>query len=76
MVRDLARPDSEAELAGLVERYAGRESAEARELFRASLHAALTLDEIRAMIAGVGLPAGCVAMTSDRHWTLVWRRPA
>jgi ubiquinone/menaquinone biosynthesis C-methylase UbiE len=76
MVRDLARPDSEAELAGLVERYAGHESPGARELFRASLHAALTLDEIRAMIAGVGLPASCVAMTSDRHWTLVWHRPA
>jgi len=76
MVRDLARPDSRAELDGLVERYAGGEAPEARELFRASLHAALTVDEVRAMAAGVGLPASCVEMTSDRHWTLAWRRPS
>ncbi len=75
-VRDLYRPDDQATLANLVQRYAGDESPEARELFHASLHAALTLDEIAALAAGLGLPAGCVAMTSDRHWTLSWNRPA
>lgn len=76
MVRDLARPDTEAELEALVERYAAGESPEARALFRASLHAALTLDEIQTLAANVGLPAGCVEKTSDRHWTLIWKRPA
>lgn len=75
MVRDLARPETNDEVDRLVELYAGDESPHARELFRASLHAALTLDEIQAMAAGVGLPASCVELTSDRHWTLVWRRP-
>ena len=47
---------------------------EARALFEASLHAALTLEEIRALIAGLGLHPDDVAMTSDRHWTWTWRR--
>ena len=41
-----------------------------RELFRASLRAALTVEEIREMAKSSGL-AGCsVGMTSDRHWTI------
>lgn len=75
MVRDLARPDAVVTLERLVEQYAGGESNHARLLFHASLHAALTLDEIRAMVAGLGLPSDCVSMTSDRHWTLIWKRP-
>ncbi|APW59962.1 class I SAM-dependent methyltransferase [Paludisphaera borealis] len=76
MVRDLARPDTEAEVDALVERYAAGESPQARALFHASLRAALTLDEIQAIVAETGLPASCVQRTSDRHWTLIWRRPA
>jgi len=76
MVRDLTRPDDEETLERLVELYGRGESDHARALFHASLHAALTLGEIREVAAGVGLPAGCVSMTSDRHWTLVWKRPA
>jgi ubiquinone/menaquinone biosynthesis C-methylase UbiE len=76
MIRDLARPDTEEELNHLVECYAAGETPEARELFRASLHAALTVDEMRAVAAESGLPARCVERTSDRHWTLIWRRPA
>jgi ubiquinone/menaquinone biosynthesis C-methylase UbiE len=76
MVRDLARPDTREEVARLVELYAGKESAQARGLFEASLHAALTLEEIREMVRALGLPGDCVAMTSDRHWTLTWRDPA
>jgi len=75
MVRDLVRPDDEETLERLVEQYADGESPHARALFHASLHAALTLAEIRAVAAGVGLPADCVSMTSDRHWTLIWKRP-
>lgn len=76
MIRDLARPDDLAALERLVEQYAAGESPRARTLFQASLHAALTLAEIRAVAAGAGLPADCVSMTSDRHWTLIWSRPA
>jgi ubiquinone/menaquinone biosynthesis C-methylase UbiE len=73
-VRDLARPDSIEDLEGLVATYAGHETAEARGLFAASLHAALTLDEVRAIIRALGAPEEGVRMTSDRHWTWSWRR--
>jgi ubiquinone/menaquinone biosynthesis C-methylase UbiE len=75
MVRDLARPDSQGEVARLVALYAGNETPQARHLFEASLNAALTLEEIRSLIDRLGLPDRDVAMTSDRHWTWFWRRP-
>jgi ubiquinone/menaquinone biosynthesis C-methylase UbiE len=76
MVRDLARPGSHAEIARLGDLYAGGESPEAKALFLASLHAALTLEEIRAIVAGLGLEPDSVWMTSDRHWTWRWTRPS
>jgi hypothetical protein len=38
-------------------------------LFADSLHAALTLEEIRNLVAGLGYDPGHVNATSDRHWT-------
>ncbi|HWE39938.1 MAG TPA: class I SAM-dependent methyltransferase [Isosphaeraceae bacterium] len=73
-VRDLARPRDRDELDRLVATYAGAESPSARDLFAASLHAALTPDEVRALVAALGLPPDGVTMTSDRHWTWAWRR--
>jgi ubiquinone/menaquinone biosynthesis C-methylase UbiE len=74
MVRDLARPDSHAEIFRLAETYAASETPEARALFEASLNAALTLEEIRALVKHLGLAEHEVSMTSDRHWTWTWRR--
>jgi ubiquinone/menaquinone biosynthesis C-methylase UbiE len=74
MVRDLARPDSHAEILRLAEQYAASETPKARALFEASLKAALTLEEIRAIVTRLGYPETDVAMTSDRHWTWIWRR--
>ena len=74
MVRDLARPDSADEVRRLVDTYAAGESPEARALFEASLNAALTLEEIRSLIADLGLSPDDVTMTSDRHWTWTWRK--
>jgi ubiquinone/menaquinone biosynthesis C-methylase UbiE len=73
-VRDLARPDNEATLAGLVATYAGSETAPQRALFDASLRAALTLAEVRAIVDDLGFDPGSVALTSDRHWTFVGTR--
>lgn len=70
LVRDLVRPASAAALADLVERYAGSEPERARALFGASLHAALTLEEVRALARDAGLSDARVELTSDRHWTL------
>jgi ubiquinone/menaquinone biosynthesis C-methylase UbiE len=73
-VRDLARPATADEADGLVAAYAGVESESARSLFAASLHAALTLTEVRAIAGALGLPAEGIIMTSDRHWTWTWHR--
>lgn len=74
-IRDLARPADRETLERLVETYAGNESADARRLFADSLHAALTVDEVRDLLRELGLPEGDVSMTSDRHWTWIRKRP-
>ena len=54
---------------------AGGASAHQRALFEASLWAALTVDEVRALVAEVGHAPDGVQQSSDRHWT--WTiRPA
>ncbi len=72
-VRDLLRPESSAEVERIVDTYAGDENAHQRQLFRQSLHAALTVDEVRDLLRQLSLPEGWVRQTSDRHWT-VWGR--
>lgn len=74
-VRDLFRPRDRAELDRLVALYAARDTELQRKLFADSLAAALTLDEVRAAVAPLGVPVGAVTATSDRHWTLSWRKP-
>jgi len=79
-VRDLVRPETDGDVKRLVALHGGAPaSAEkaaiemhARQvaLFDASLRAALTVDEVRAMVAPFGVPASSVSQTSDRHWTL------
>lgn len=69
-VRDLMRPDSAQHVGELVETYAGHETARQKALFRDSLHAALTLDEVRQMLGDLGLPPELVRQSSDRHWTI------
>lgn len=76
MVRDLTRPSDENELKALVEEYTKSEPVAARNLFRGSLHASLTLEEVRAIVLGLGLGVEGIAMTSDRHWTWNWSRPS
>jgi ubiquinone/menaquinone biosynthesis C-methylase UbiE len=71
-VRDLLRPESKSELDRLVDSYAGDANASQREMFAASLHAALTLAEVRQLIAPFGLSADCAKQTTDRHWTVSW----
>ena len=85
-VRDLARPDDADRVTSLATLYAPVSQATAasglsamqarqRELFVASLHAALTVSEVRIMVAPLGVPESAVRMTSDRHWTLAHVRP-
>jgi len=73
-VRDLLRPADSQELERLVTLYAGDANAHQRQMFRDSLHAALTVDEVRTQGVALGVGIQCVQQTSDRHWTLVWIR--
>jgi 2-polyprenyl-3-methyl-5-hydroxy-6-metoxy-1,4-benzoquinol methylase len=67
--RDLLRPNDTKTLDKIVETYAGEADEAQQRLFRASLHAALTLDEIRRVVGDLGFSPDSVQQTSDRHWT-------
>jgi ubiquinone/menaquinone biosynthesis C-methylase UbiE len=68
-LRDLTRPSSETELNSLVEQYARDCNEHQKKLFRDSLNAAYTLDEIINFIESVGLENMRIYQSSDRHWT-------
>jgi ubiquinone/menaquinone biosynthesis C-methylase UbiE len=76
LVRDLARPVSAIVLDKQVAMYAAGASPHQRQLFRDSLHAALSLDEIRSLVERLGCDPLGVTLTSDRHWTWLARKPA
>lgn len=75
-VRDLHRPESRERIAELVNLHAADANDHQRALFADSLHAALTLAEVRALVAGLGFSEDGVTMTSDRHWTWIGRKRA
>ena len=70
------RPADEATLLRLVDLHAAGANGHQREMFAASLRAALTLGEVRALVAGLGLDPAAVRQTTDRHWTWATRKPA
>ncbi len=72
-VRDLIRPDTDAEVQALCERYAAGANAHQRALLDASLRAAFTIEEVQRMVASYGVPTSAIRQTSDRHWTLIHR---
>jgi ubiquinone/menaquinone biosynthesis C-methylase UbiE len=70
LIRDLFRPETEARRDELVDLYAADASENQRELFRASLHAAFTPEELRAIADDAGLQEAEVVIDSDRHMSL------
>lgn len=82
-VRDLYRPETETEIEELVREHTGTAEGidelgsdvlSPAQLLRQSLHAALTLQEIRALLKLIGIDPSSVRMTSDRHWTIDCRK--
>ena len=69
-VRDLMRPESSDAVETIVETYAGDENAHQQKMFRESLHAALTVEEVQGLLNDVDLPIESVFASSDRHWTI------
>jgi ubiquinone/menaquinone biosynthesis C-methylase UbiE len=72
--RDLLRPADRPTLDLLVDTYAAGANEHQRRMFAESLHAALSLDEIQALVAEFGFARDTVRSTSDRHWTWIARR--
>jgi ubiquinone/menaquinone biosynthesis C-methylase UbiE len=68
-IRDLLRPTDEAALRYLVNTYAAGANDHQRQMFGDSLHAALTLAEVRELVGRLGYPPESVQQTTDRHWT-------
>jgi ubiquinone/menaquinone biosynthesis C-methylase UbiE len=67
--RDLLRPETDELLQDLVSVYTAGANLNQQRLFAESLHAALSIDEIRSLITSLDFPADSVQQTSDRHWT-------
>jgi len=67
--RDLMRPESDEAVRQLVETYTGQENEHQQKMFEESLRAALSLEEMRALVAEMGFDPETVQATSDRHWT-------
>lgn len=69
LLRDLIRPESAEIINNLVESIGEEYDEHQKKLFRDSLYAAFTLDEVKALIQQAGLPDVNVYQSSDRHWT-------
>jgi ubiquinone/menaquinone biosynthesis C-methylase UbiE len=73
LIRDLFRPATPERALELVSLHVGNGTPEQKELFRASLHAALTLEELRRVADEAGLADAALVQDSDRHVSLQLR---
>ena len=70
LIRDLYRPVDRERVDELVDLHAAGAPPMGRELLRASLHAAFTPDELRAMADDCGLSDAQLVVDTDRHMSL------
>ena len=70
LIRDLIRPMNEDTMNGLVDSIGTEYDEHQKMLFRDSLHAAFTLDEVNQLVLDAGLEGAKLYQSSDRHWTL------
>ncbi|MDH3520399.1 MAG: class I SAM-dependent methyltransferase [Myxococcales bacterium] len=73
LIRDLFRPATREAAEALVERHAGDATDAQRALFRDSLCAALTPEELRATADAAGLGDAELSVDTDRHMSLQLR---
>lgn len=74
-VRDLFRPQTLDQIESLVALHAGSENQHSQQLFRQSLQAGWTIEELMEILSPLRIDASSLSMTSDRHWTLAYRKP-
>ncbi len=70
LIRDLIRPIDERIMNELVEKIGMEYNQNQKQLFRDSLHAALTLDEVNRLVEQAQLSNVEVYQSSELHWTL------
>lgn len=70
LIRDLIRPESLSIVEDLVQQYAADCDDHQKKLFRDSLIAAFTIDEIKILVEQSGIKDSIVIQTSDRHWSI------
>jgi ubiquinone/menaquinone biosynthesis C-methylase UbiE len=68
-IRDLIRPVDEATMNGIVHRIGAEYDEHQKMLFRDSLHAAFSIDEVKVLIERSGLGGIHIYQSSDLHWT-------
>jgi ubiquinone/menaquinone biosynthesis C-methylase UbiE len=68
-IRDLFRPTNEATMNALVDSIGDDYDEHQKMLFRDSLHAAFTLNEVKEIVQNAGLEGVKVYQSSDLHWT-------
>jgi len=69
LIRDLLRPKTEEEMNAIVQEVGAEYDEHQTNLFRDSLNAALSLNEVKELIKTAGLEGIKVYQSSDRHWT-------
>jgi ubiquinone/menaquinone biosynthesis C-methylase UbiE len=70
LIRDLIRPETEAQVKHLVKNIGGDYDDRQTQLFADSLRAALTLAEVQDLVNMAGLEGMKLSRSSDLHWTL------
>lgn len=70
LIRDLFRPDTAERVEELVRQHAGEATPDQQALFRASLHAAFTPEEMRELLREIGLTQVAVVVDTDRHMSI------
>ena len=74
LIRDLMRPDEEAQVQALVQTHAADQNEHQRKLLADSLRAALTPDELGELMMPLDLEGWQIVIDTDRHMSL--QRPA
>jgi len=72
--RDLLRPQDDGTVKQLVASYAGDENEHSQQMFEDSLRAALSIEELTAMVTPFD-PQPNIQATTDRHWTWIATKP-
>ncbi|MDI6804475.1 MAG: class I SAM-dependent methyltransferase [Bacteroidota bacterium] len=70
LIRDLIRPESFSIVEALVQQYAGDCDEHQKKLFRDSLIASFTIDEVKILVEQSGIKDSVVIQSSDRHLSI------